>query len=357
MNIAQAQGDYIAKVAQERGDRAATQARYMLAKLGLHGTTGRDLDNARTRLRGELSASSVNRIMAEARGFLQWARKTERLMVDKHSITDCLEWYPVEHRKLTLPSQEQIRTLLQTVLGYKRHRKAHVRLVTLCLFAGLRPGEAETLEHGDVTRNYLHLKRTKTQRERHAYFTHSRVLPYWLVRRDEAQPLMPTKARGWLLDALERCGWGSDGRNVLRKLCVTYCACSGTFSEYQMTQQFGHSRIVSMEHYRDRQVLDCIKPGDCIEDWMGVADLVPALREAATDRPPRNSNAGSHDATQSSQPGHQESCQATQTTGDTPQTCDRTDSQLATHGEAVEPTQSVPDQPPPPEQPQATSPQ
>lgn len=303
--LTQWQDEYAAKVESERGKRAASQARYMLRRMGLSETTGRHMDEARTRLKGEVSANAANRIMAETRSFLGWLRKTGRVYIARDDIHDCLEPFKVERVMVDLPNQAAIRAACLETMNSGRYTRDNVRLLTLCLFAGLRPGEAEGVDHGNVQPRYIHLRRTKTGVERHAYYDHSRVLSAWLHRRVQNEPVMATKARNSLLAALGRAGWTQDTRNTLRKLCVSYCACSGRFSEYQMVQQFGHTQVVSMAHYRDRQVLEAIKPGECIEEWMGIADLIPQLIAAATDKRPRRNNAGSHDATSPSQPGPQ----------------------------------------------------
>lgn len=274
------QSEYVAKVLAERGQLASTQANYMLTRMNLAGITGRDLDAARTALRLQVSAESCNRIMNEVRSFLQWARKTERIVISKDTIADCLPPFPEEKRKLELPDQSQIRRMLELVLAHKRNRTAHIRQVCMSLFAGLRPGEVETLQPSNITSKYMHITDTKTGVERHAYFTHSAVLKPTMLRIAADPETLASKGRHFLPVAFERAGWTDCTRNTLRKLCESYCACSGQFTEYDMIQQFGHSQLVSLQHYRDRRILDVIKPGDCIEEWMGIADLVPELKKA-----------------------------------------------------------------------------
>ena len=290
--------EYATKVEAERGKLASQQARYMLARLNLAGVTGRELDAARTALRAQVSANSANRIITEARSFLHWARKTERLSIERNAIDDCLGFYPAEKLKVELPTQKQLRKLIELVLSAKRYRTDNARIVSLCLFAGLRPGEAETLEPRHIVPKFIHVKHPKTGVERHAYYTHSAVLKPLGLRLAALPQLLASNGRHFLPVAFRQAGWASDTRNTLRKLCVSYCACSGRFSEYEMAQQFGHSSVVSMQYYRDRGILDVIKPGDCIEEWMGIADLAPELRKAVIGTQTQRSSADSPDATQ-----------------------------------------------------------
>jgi integrase len=295
--------EYATKIESERGKLAAQQARYMLTRLNLTGVTGRELDAARTALRAQVSANSANRIITEARSFLHWARKTERLSIERNAIDDCLGFYPAEKIKVELPTQEQLRKLIELVLSAKRYRTDNARFVSLCLFAGLRPGEAETLEPRHIVPKFIHVKHPKTGVERHAYYTHSAVLKPLGLRLAALPQLLASHGRHFLPVAFRQAGWASDTRNTLRKLCVSYYACSGRFSEYEMAQQFGHSSVVSMQYYRDRSILDVIRPGDCIEEWMGIEDMAADLRKAAIGTPilPSNS-ADSPDATPLSLP-------------------------------------------------------
>lgn len=266
--------EYIDKVSTERSGRAASQARYFLADLP-DNLTPRALDAWRTSLfGGPLAPLSLNRKFAEVRSFLRWAADTERIEGDADKLVKVLKPARADTGKVNLPTQAQVGELLTLAVEYPGKRGvAACRMVCLCLYAGLRPGEAEKLTADDlpIAGRYMHIKRTKTGADRHAYYNQSTVLSTVLpiLRNNVDGRLVPRATASWFSAAATQAGWSCARRNVLRKLCASYLACSGKFSEFALMQQFGHSTVVSVQHYRDPTIFEVIRAGTTIEQWMG----------------------------------------------------------------------------------------
>jgi integrase len=275
---------YLAKIETERGRTAAVQAKYFLKDLP-EDLSARGLDAWRTELKGNsaMAASSINRKLTAVRGFLQWLASTERAELSKSAIRDNLGFFGEQKRKVTLPDQASVHRLVELAIARPgRHGVAYCRFVALGLFAGLRPGEIEALTAADLPagRDYLHVKRTKTGVERHAYFKHSAVLMNCVPDlRGVGGSIVTSGARDWFTSAAEHAGMGKVSRNVLRKLCASHLACSGQFSEYMLMQTLGHNTATSIAHYRDPEILSTIRQGDTIEQWMGLEDLNEALSQ------------------------------------------------------------------------------
>ena len=273
---------YVAKVESERSRLASQQARYFLADLPAS-LDARTLDTWRTSLKaGKLSPLSINRKLTEARSFLLWLSRTDRLAMEASKIRDVLTFYRADSKKVDIPGQDAIAALIRLALDKPgTFGQSYCLSVSLGLFAGLRPGEIEAVTAADLPEGkaYIQVRKTKTGRDRHAYYKHSAVLSIVLpeLRKRAEGNLVKSGGGNWFAAAAAQAGWSNVKRNMMRKICATYMACSGRFSEYELTSQLGHTSAVSIKHYRDPSVLDTINPGTTIEDWMGVADLVQPL--------------------------------------------------------------------------------
>lgn len=273
--------EYTAKVATERSPLAASQAKYLLKDLPSE-LTPRSLDAWRTSLRlGKLSPLSINRKLTEARSFLLWAAKTDRISLEASKIRDVLTFYRTDTKKVEIPGQDAIAALVKLALDKPGvYGQSYCLTTCLGLFVGLRPGEIEAAMTADLPagKSYIHVKRTKTGAERHAYYSHSSVLSLVMPElRKRDGPLVRSGAGNWFAAAAAQAGWPSTKRNMMRKVCASYLACSGKFSEYELMQQLGHTSAVSLKHYRDPSVLESINPGTTVEAWMGLNDLVQPL--------------------------------------------------------------------------------
>ena len=274
--------EYLDKVNTERGRLAASQARYFLKGLPSD-LSPRSLDAWRTELKaGSLAPSSINRKLSECRSFLLWAARTERLDVDKAAVRDNLAFYRVATNKVSLPSQPQIKCLLRSLIDYNgRYNRDYAIWAALCLFTGMRPGEAEMVSVDDFPQHKDYARVCfKTGATRHVYYkqstTLSRIMPE--LRKSKGK-LTRSGAREWFKLAAGTCEWPNTDRNTLRKLFASYMACSGRYSEYELMQQLGHTSTVSIRNYRDPDVLDSIRPGACVEAWMDVVDEGDALAD------------------------------------------------------------------------------
>jgi len=282
---------YLDKVSAERGRRAAVQTRYFLKELPSD-LSPKSLDALRTSLKASpLSPSSVNRKLNAIRAYLIWLSSTERANLSKRAIRDNLGFYRERRKKVTLPPRHAVKKLLRLAIRRPgRHGMAYCSFMALGLFAGLRPGEIEAANTTDIPegKQYIHVKHTKTDIERHAYFRHSTVLAIALPRLTEFDgPIVSSGAKDWFPLAAAEAGMGRVGRNVLRKLHASYMAASGKFSEYDLMQHLGHTSATSIKFYRDPEVMDSIQPGDSIEEWMGVSDLNDALIDRILGHDPR----------------------------------------------------------------------
>jgi len=274
---------YIAKTLSERGVRAATQTRYMLSRWD-QSVEPAAVDEWRTKLRTAASPATVNRIMTCVRSLLSWASRTRRIVLDE-AVLKILTPFRVERHMIELPTQASISNLLRALTDdNKRFASEHRLFVACCLFAGLRPGEVCNLQRSDVHDGYLRVRPGKTGVERHAYYRHSSTLCKLFGSMDKARNPEAALVRKHYVPRFVRtkvdAGWpADDGANVLRKLCASYMACSGRFSEYELMQQLGHTSAVSIRHYRDPRVLSCIHSGDTIEQWMGVGAMAAVLAD------------------------------------------------------------------------------
>lgn len=276
--------EYITRVEAERGHTAAGQVRYLLKTLPAE-PTPRNLDDWRTSLTStDKSPATVNRKMAEARSYLQWATNTERLALDVDKALKVLKGCRNERKLVVLPSQDAISALLQRAIAKRSGLgSSYCLALSLGLFAGLRPGEIEALEaaHLPIGKGYAHILHTKTGAERHVYWAHSAVLSAVMpnLRANVQGKLCASAAETWFGPNALACGWPGTSRNLMRKTCASYLACSGRFSEYELLQALGHTSVVSIQHYRSPDVLGVIRQGETIEAWMGVEHLIAPLIE------------------------------------------------------------------------------
>lgn len=273
---------YLAKIEAESSHRAAVQAKYFLKDIP-DNLTAQALDEYRTQVRASgLAATSVNRKLSAVRSYLLWLQRTERIDLGRSAIKDNLGHYRTERKKIGLPEPKSVHRLVELALDRPgKYGVAYCRFIALGLFAGLRPGEIEALTGDDLPRGkqYIHVKRTKTGVERHAYYSQSAVLSRCLPDMRGMDNIVQSGARDWFAAAAVEAGMGKQSRNVLRKLHCSYMACSGQYSEYWLMQHLGHTTATSIKHYRDPEVLEWIKPGTTIEVWMGLGDLTDALVE------------------------------------------------------------------------------
>ena len=291
VNLELARTEYLDKVATESGPIALRQYRYFLGALP-DDVSPKGLDKWRTGLcASDLEPSSINRKLTAVRRFLYWLSRTEQIPTSATAIRDNLANFRAHKKRTDLPGQDAIRALLEAALQRPGKKGiAYTRFVCIGLFAGLRPGEITSLTARSLPeyKSYIQVTKTKTGIDRHVYYRHSQVLNAVLPKlRTWAGTLVDSGAIGWFTLAARDAGWGeASKRNTLRKLCVSYCACSRAFTEYELALQFGHSAQVSMDHYRDKSILDTINPGSTIEHWMGLPDgMAERLAEKCLESP------------------------------------------------------------------------